>query len=64
MELLREGATMASIVGSPEWDAAVEEYAAAWEPAVANGMKGWEHASCDHAEGYCAATATNAFQGA
>jgi hypothetical protein len=75
MELLRERrATMAATI-KPQchprcaheigfcWEESSAQYAASMKAAAANGMKGWEHASCDHAEGYCAASATNVFQG-
>jgi hypothetical protein len=44
---------MTSIVGTPQWNESMKEYAAAQAAAEAKGWVGWEHAYCDHAEGYC-----------
>ena len=54
---------MASIVGTPEWNAYAEAYIEAQKKAAANGWKGWEHANCDHGSGYCADTPNNIFGG-
>lgn len=52
-----------SIVGTPEWDAAVQEYIAAREAAEAAGGHGWRHADCSHGDGYCAEVPGNVFRG-
>ena len=54
-----KGKQMNSIVGTSEWNTAMDEYAAAMN---AGTPEGWAHASCDHASGYCAETVTNVFE--
>jgi hypothetical protein len=54
---------MESIVGSPEWEKAVEKYIESMERAVAKGVfqEGWAHSGCSHAEGYCSETFNNSY---
>jgi hypothetical protein len=48
-----------SIVGTKEWDEAVNAYIKARE---AGTPEGWAHADCDHGNGYCTETVSNTFQ--